>query len=259
MASIEVRVPDLGTFKDVAVIELLVKPGDQIEVDASIATLETEKATMDVPSTVSGKVVSLHIARGGTVTGGDLVAIVEGELPTKAEAPTVAAAPPAAAAPARVAAPAAAAPTAVTAAPATPATPVLTAVEPKTEVPTLELCAVGNALEDDFQVVKSKVKALALTVEPNPAGIRTVVARNLPRDIKDTEIRTLFGAHAIAGLRDVYIPRNTDKSSPHFGTLKGFALVKFHTVAESTRAFEALKTLTIRGKNIALEFAKEDR
>jgi pyruvate/2-oxoglutarate dehydrogenase complex dihydrolipoamide acyltransferase (E2) component len=66
MASIEVRVPDLGTFKDVAVIELLVKPGDQIEVDASIATLETEKATMDVPSTVSGKVVSLHIARGGT-------------------------------------------------------------------------------------------------------------------------------------------------------------------------------------------------
>jgi hypothetical protein len=144
---------------------------------------------------------------------------------------------------------------AVTAAPATPATPVLTAVEPKTEVPTLELCA----LEDDFQVVKSKVKALALTVEPNPTGIRTVVARNLPRDIKDTEIRTLFGAHAIAGLRDVYIPRNTDKSSPHFGTLKGFALVKFHTVAESTRAFEALKTLTIRGKNIALEFAKEDR
>lgn len=115
MASIEVRVPDLGTFKDVAVIELLVKPGDQIEVDASIATLETEKATMDVPSTVSGKVVSLHIARGGTVNGGDLVAIVEGELPTQAAAPTVVAAPPAAAAPT---APAAAAPAPVSAAPA---------------------------------------------------------------------------------------------------------------------------------------------
>ena len=115
MASIEVRVPDLGTFKDVAVIELLVKPGDQIEVDASIATLETEKATMDVPSTVSGKVVSLHIARGGTVNGGDLVAIVEGEFPTQAAAPTVVAAPPAAAAPT---APAAAAPAPVSAAPA---------------------------------------------------------------------------------------------------------------------------------------------
>ncbi len=122
MASIEVRVPDLGTFKDVAVIELLVKPGDQIEVDASIATLETEKATMDVPSTVSGKIVSLHIARGGTVNGGDLVAIVEGELPTQSAAPVVAAAPsptaPPAAAP-RPAAPVPAAPIAPAAAPIT--------------------------------------------------------------------------------------------------------------------------------------------
>lgn len=118
MASIEVRVPDLGTFKDVAVIELLVKPGDQIEVDASIATLETEKATMDVPSTVSGKVVSLHIARGGTVNGGDLVAIVEGELPKQAAAPAVAAAPAAAAAPAQPAASVVAAPAPVSAAPA---------------------------------------------------------------------------------------------------------------------------------------------
>lgn len=117
MASIEVRVPDLGTFKDVAVIELLVKPGDQIEVDASIATLETEKATMDVPSTVSGKVVSLHIARGGTVNGGDLVAIVEGELPKQA-APAVAAAPAAAAAPAQPAVSVVAAPAPVSAAPA---------------------------------------------------------------------------------------------------------------------------------------------
>jgi len=118
MASIEVRVPDLGTFKDVAVIELLVKPGDQIEVDDSIATLETEKATMDVPSTVSGKVVSLHIARGGTVNGGDLVAIVEGELPTQAVAPAVAAAPAAAAAPAQAAISVVTAPAPVSAAPA---------------------------------------------------------------------------------------------------------------------------------------------
>lgn len=111
--------------------------------------------------------------------------------------------------------------------------------------------------EDDFQVVKSKGKAPHTSL--NPAGIRTVVARNLPRDIKDAEIRALFGAHTAAGLRDVYIPRNTDKSSPHFGTLKGFALIKFHTAAESTRAYEALKMLSIRGKNVALEFAKEDR
>ncbi len=124
MASIEVRVPDLGTFKDVAVIELLVKPGDQIEVDASIATLETEKATMDVPSTVSGKVVSLHIARGGTVNGGDLVAIVEGELPTQSAAPVAAAAPAPTAAPVAPQRPAAPAATTPIASPTPAASPI---------------------------------------------------------------------------------------------------------------------------------------
>ena len=138
---------------------------------------------------------------------------------------------------------------------------------PVAELPVAELatsCTSCTSLEptslepavDDFQVVKSKGKAPQAL---NPAGIRTVVARNLPRDIKDAEIRALFGAHTAAGLRDVYIPRNTDKSSPHFGTLKGFALIKFHTAEESTRAYEALKMLSIRGKNVALEFAKEDR
>ena len=140
--------------------------------------------------------------------------------------------------------------------------PVLAALAPAALAPVLlalELPAPAPLpQEDDFQVVKSKGKA-PLTLALNPAGIRTVVARNLPRDIKDAEIRALFGAHTAAGLRDVYIPRNTDKSSPHFGTLKGFALVKFHTAAESTRAYEALKMLSIRGKNVALEFAKEDR
>jgi len=93
----------------------------------------------------------------------------------------------------------------------------------------------------------------------NPAGIRTVVVRNLPRDIKDTEIRALFSTHASGGLRDVYIPRNTDRSSQYFGTLKGFALVKFHTAEDSTQAYEALQSLCIRGKKVTLEFAKEDR
>jgi hypothetical protein len=108
-------------------------------------------------------------------------------------------------------------------------------------------------------VVKLAPVVAPVKPSPNPQGIRTVVARNLPRDIKDAELRTLFGAHTANGLRDLYIPKNTDRASPYFGTLKGFALVKFHTAAESTRAFLANQTLCIRGKNIALEFAKEDR
>ena len=77
MPQIDIRVPDLGSFKDVAVIELLVAPGDTIEVDTPIATLETDKATMDVPSSAAGKVVALHLSRGMTMNSGDLVATIE--------------------------------------------------------------------------------------------------------------------------------------------------------------------------------------
>lgn len=107
MPQIDIRVPDLGSFKDVAVIELLIAPGDTIEVDTPIATLETDKATMDVPSSAAGKVVALHLSRGMKMNSGDLVATIE----TVASA-VVASAPPAAAvvatpsAPAHAAAPA---------------------------------------------------------------------------------------------------------------------------------------------------------
>ncbi len=75
-ARIEVRVPDLGNFQDVEVIEVLVGVGEQVERDTPLATLETEKATMDVPSTAAGRVESLAIARGSKVNCGDLVAVL---------------------------------------------------------------------------------------------------------------------------------------------------------------------------------------
>ena len=73
---VEVRVPDMGNFKDVAIIDVLVKTGDSIEPEGSLITLETEKATMDVPSTVGGVIEKLHVAKGGKVSAGDLVATV---------------------------------------------------------------------------------------------------------------------------------------------------------------------------------------
>lgn len=105
MALKEIRVPDLGSFKDVTVIELLVKSGDALELETPLATLETEKATMDVPASAAGVVKSLHIERGGKVNTGDLVATVE--VSAVAAKPTAAAAsaPPVAAAPPVVAAP----------------------------------------------------------------------------------------------------------------------------------------------------------
>jgi pyruvate dehydrogenase E2 component (dihydrolipoamide acetyltransferase) len=76
---VEVRVPDMGNFKDVAIIDVLVKPGETIEPEAPLVTLETEKATMDVPSTVGGVIEKIHVAKGGTVSPGDLVVTVRSE------------------------------------------------------------------------------------------------------------------------------------------------------------------------------------
>jgi pyruvate dehydrogenase E2 component (dihydrolipoamide acetyltransferase) len=84
---VEVRVPDMGNFKDVAIIDVLVKPGEKIEPEAPLVTLETEKATMDVPSTVGGVVEKIHIAKGGTVSTGDLIVTVRSD---GAGAPTAA-------------------------------------------------------------------------------------------------------------------------------------------------------------------------
>ena len=110
----EVRVPDMGSFKDVAVIDILVNPGDSVAVDTPLVTLESEKASMDVPSTADGVVEKVHIGKGGTVNTGDLIATVR-----SAAAGATAPAAEAAAAPA-AARPAPTAPAAAAAAPAAP-------------------------------------------------------------------------------------------------------------------------------------------
>jgi pyruvate dehydrogenase E2 component (dihydrolipoamide acetyltransferase) len=115
----EVRVPDMGNFKDVAVIDVLVKPGESIAVDTPLVTLESEKATMDVPSTAEGVVEKLHTSKGGKVNSGDLIATVR----AAAAQPAREAEPPAPAAPAAATAPAAAAPAAPPAAAPPSATP----------------------------------------------------------------------------------------------------------------------------------------
>ncbi|MGQ0383475.1 MAG: dihydrolipoyllysine-residue acetyltransferase [Gammaproteobacteria bacterium] len=77
-AAFEVRVPDLGDFKDVEIIEVLVREGDPVALETPLVTLETEKATMDVPSSAAGSVTRLHVAKGGRVSAGDLIATVKG-------------------------------------------------------------------------------------------------------------------------------------------------------------------------------------
>jgi len=90
---IEVRVPDMGDFKDVAVIDVLVKPGDVIEADAPLVTLETEKAAMDVPSTVAGVIEKVHVSKTSTVSPGDVLVTVRSEADAAERKVTPAAAP----------------------------------------------------------------------------------------------------------------------------------------------------------------------
>ena len=75
---IEVKVPDIGDFKDVSVIELLVKVGDNIRIEQSLITVESDKASMEIPSSNAGVVKELRVKLGDVVNIGDVVAIVEG-------------------------------------------------------------------------------------------------------------------------------------------------------------------------------------
>ncbi len=102
MAIKDIRVPDIGDFKQVPVIEILVKPGDTIKAEDALITLESDKATMDVPSPEGGKVVEIKIRIGDKVSQGDLILTLEtsagagaGDAKTAATPPTVSAAAPA--------------------------------------------------------------------------------------------------------------------------------------------------------------------
>src|SRR3954471_7113116 len=78
MASSEVKVPDIGDFKNVEVIEVLVKPGDSVQKEQSLVTLESDKATMEIPSPAAGVVKELKLKPGDKVSQGSLILLLEG-------------------------------------------------------------------------------------------------------------------------------------------------------------------------------------
>ena len=84
LGSVEVRLPDIGDFKDVAVIELLVKVGDTVKAEQSLMTVESDKAAMEIPSSAGGVVKELKVKLGDKVNIGDLIAVLEGSASTGA-------------------------------------------------------------------------------------------------------------------------------------------------------------------------------
>jgi len=102
---VEVKVPDIGDFKDVAVIELLVKPGETVRVEQSLISVESDKASMEIPSSAAGVVKELKVKLGDTVSEGSVVLVLEVNGTGAAAAPAAAPAAPAPA-PAAASAPA---------------------------------------------------------------------------------------------------------------------------------------------------------
>jgi len=118
--AIEIRVPDIGDFKDVAVIEVLVKPGDTVAVEQSLITVESDKASMEIPSSTAGVVTELKVRIGDKVNAGDLIAVLQGGAGAVAPA----------ASPTQASAPSAAAPASTPAPPAAERTPPTAALPP---------------------------------------------------------------------------------------------------------------------------------
>ena len=85
----DIKVPDLGSFKDVPVIDVLVQPGDVVEVDTPLLTLETDKATMDVPSPIAGTVEAITVTRGAKVSTGSVIARIAASASSTARATAV--------------------------------------------------------------------------------------------------------------------------------------------------------------------------
>jgi dihydrolipoamide dehydrogenase len=101
VSRIELRVPDIGNFSDVQIVDVLVKAGETIEVDTPLVTLETDKASMDVPATAAGTVTEVLVKRGDKVSKGSVLVRLDSAASAPAAAPAAAPAPaPAASAPA---------------------------------------------------------------------------------------------------------------------------------------------------------------
>jgi pyruvate dehydrogenase E2 component (dihydrolipoamide acetyltransferase) len=149
-ALIDVKVPDIGDFKDVAVIELLVKPGDVIAVEQSLMTVESDKASMEIPSSAAGVLKELKIKVGDKVNIGDLIAIVQGAGATPAaSSPAPAPAASAAASPA-------------TAVVSTPASPAAERALPTAALPAHEPSAPTGALPHASPSVRKFARELGV-------------------------------------------------------------------------------------------------
>ena len=199
MSTIEVKVPDIGDFTDVPVIEVLVKPGDTVKAEDSLVTLESDKATMDVPAPADGVVKSVGVKVGDKVSEGHLILTLDSTAagaPAAAVAPA-AARPPAATTPAAVSPPPGATADKPAAAPSAPSAPA------QTQAPVAPVAPIDEPAFRKAHASPS-VRAYARTLGVDLSKLKGSgpAGRILQEDVQNYVKRTMSGASvatAVAG------------------------------------------------------------
>jgi len=205
----EIRVPDLGDATDVDVIEILVKVGDEVQVDTGLVTLETDKAAMEVPSPMAGKVVAIRVKVGDKVSMGSVVI----DLETTAAAPAAA-----------KAAPAAAKPEAVTSAPVASEP----ASVPANRSPAVQPAVVSGAEVYAGPAVRKLARELGVDLSRVPGtGAR---GRIVKEDVQDFVKAQLRSGGASAPAAGTGVPGIPDQDFSRFGAVEEVELSKLHRV-----------------------------
>ncbi|MEO6278833.1 dihydrolipoyllysine-residue acetyltransferase [Roseateles sp.] len=171
MALVEVKVPDIGDFDEVGVIEVLVKVGDTVKVEQSLITVESDKASMEIPSSQAGVVKEIKVAVGDKVKQGSVLVLVEGEG-AAAPAPAAAAPAPAAAAPAPAPAAEPAAPAPAPAQSSGPVTIEVPDIGDFDEVAVIELLVkVGDTVKVEQSLITVESDKASMEIPSSTAGV----------------------------------------------------------------------------------------
>ncbi|MGA0612696.1 dihydrolipoyllysine-residue acetyltransferase [Caldimonas sp. KR1-144] len=196
MALIEVKVPDIGDFKDVEVIEVLVKPGDAIKAEQSLVTVESDKASMEIPSSHAGVVKELKVKLGEKINEGSVVLVLDAEGAAAPASAAAASAP--AQAPAQPPAPEAT-PPAAAAAPSAgsgPVTVVVPDIGDFDEVAVIELLVKpGDAVKTEQSLITVESDKASMEIPSSAAGtVEQLLVKVGDKVSKGTPIVVLKGA-----------------------------------------------------------------
>jgi dihydrolipoamide dehydrogenase len=201
MATIEIKVPDIGDYTDVPVIEILVAVGDTVKKDQGLVTLESDKATLEVPSSAAGVVKEIRVKLGDALSEGSVVAVLEAEG-AAASAPT-AHAPPSSPPPASGGRSASPAPEAPTPVPAASGGGLIEARVPDigdyTDVPVIEiLVAVGDTVKKDQGLVTLESDKATLEVPSSVAGVVKEIKVKLGDALSEGSVVAIIEAEGAA-------------------------------------------------------------